>query len=215
MLFHWKEHFSLSIFWAWQCTHFQHYQQAGPLQPLHWVIWYNHLHSNRGCVLYLISSRHWLNHWPKDLYLTLISLKHLSMLILSLTNEVLHFITTKHLYWKKKILKKKRSKLKTSQPNKRDVFKHPQSNIFVLENNRTSSNSGVFVQSLMNNQITDQYRPQCALLISMLGAGISEMISNTSPHIPWTEPTDRAVCAANSESFITRSWCHNSMIQCL
>lgn len=115
----------------------------------------------------------------------------------------------------KKILKKRRSKLKTSQPNKRDVFKHPQSNIFVLENNRTSSNAGVFVQSLMNNQITDQYRPQCALLISMLGAGISEMISNTSPHIPWTDPTDRAVCAANSESFITRSWFHNSMIQCL
>lgn len=107
MLFHWKEHFSLSIFWAWQCTHFQHYQQAGPLQPLHWVIWYNHLHSNRGCVLYLISSRHWLNHWPKDLYLTLISLNHLSMLILSLTNEVLHFITTKHSYWKKKSSKKR------------------------------------------------------------------------------------------------------------
>lgn len=156
-----------------------------------------------------------LNHWPKDLYLTLISLNHLSMLLLSLTNEDLHFITTKHSYWKKKILKITRSKLKTSQPNKRDVFKHPQSNIFVLENNRTSSNVGVFVQSLVNNQITDQYRPQCALLISMLGAGSSGMISNTSPHIPWREPTDRALCAANSESFITWSWFHNSMIQCL
>lgn len=110
-----------------------------------------------------------LSHWPKDFCITLISLNHLSMFLLSLTNEVLHFITTKHSYWKK-ILKIKRSKLRTSQSNKRGVFKHPQSNIFVLENNRTSSNAGVFVQSLVNNQIIDQYRPQCALLISMLGA---------------------------------------------
>lgn len=31
----------------------------------------------------------------------------------------------------------------------------------------------------------------------------------------WTEPTDRAVCAANSESFISLSCFHNSVIQCL
>lgn len=47
-----------------------------------------------------------LNHCPKGLYLTIISLNLLGMLLLSLTTEVLHFIAAKHSPWKKKQNKK-------------------------------------------------------------------------------------------------------------